>query len=287
MSRSPCRHMTPGPLLVIALMASVLSAMAAEADKGKLLFSKICATCHGGRGEGRTMGGQSFPTIAGLPAWYVELQLQNFRQDVRGAHGGDTLGLLMRPIARSVKSEQAVKDVATYIEQLPRAHPSRTVEEIVILKDGNPLVGVTKPKSDQEIIVQVAGSGEVTVQKSAIQKLSRVNLEHGATLYKNVCAACHGDKFQGNPDPNIKAPSHKPLGDWYMLKQLQNFSSGVRGTHAKDVGGAKMVPIAKNVLKDMAASLKISQEEASASVVAYIFASREQADASLPVSKKP
>ncbi len=283
------KQATWAALILAAGIFSTRAAGTPDAENGRQLFTKVCATCHGTDGEGRVVGGQPFPTIAGLPSWYVEQQLRNFQTDVRGAHGRDSMGLLMRPIARSIESTQMVADVAAYIGKLRRAHPGRTVEDIVIRKQGEALIGRARESSGraEEITIEVAGGGVVTVSRAEIQKLAKVSLEHGATLYQKVCASCHGQKFEGSLDPAIRAPSQRPLCDWYMLRQLKNFSAGIRGTNPKDAGGAKMVPIAKDVLRDMGASLNLSQEEASASVVAYIFASRDLPEAAPVATAKP
>lgn len=83
-----------------------------------------CDACHGKDGAGNTMLGA--PAIAGLPAWYVEAQLNKFRTGIRGAHPDDLEGLRMRPMARQMKTEAEVKSVAAFVESMPKklAKPS-------------------------------------------------------------------------------------------------------------------------------------------------------------------
>jgi cytochrome c oxidase subunit 2 len=63
-----------------------------------------------------------------------------------------------------------------------------------------------------------------------------------------ACAACHGEKAQGNAQLN--APSLTTLDDWYQLRQLQAFKSGLRGTHTDDVYGQQMRPMASILAND-------------------------------------
>ena len=44
----------------------------------QIIFQNLCATCHGTKGEGKAE--VKSPSIASLPAWYVERQLENFQR---------------------------------------------------------------------------------------------------------------------------------------------------------------------------------------------------------------
>lgn len=66
------------------------------------------------------------------------------------------------------------------------------------------------------------------------------DVEHGRQLYA-VCTACHGADGLGNKELN--APALKGQHDWYLLRQLNNYREGRRGTNADDVYGAQMIPI--------------------------------------------
>ena len=45
--------------------------------------------------------------------------------------------------------------------------------------------------------------------------------------------------------------------DWYLVRQLENFKSGVRGAHADDAAGAQMRPMAM-MLADAAAMRNVA-----------------------------
>lgn len=66
-------------------------------------------------------------------------------------------------------------------------------------------------------------------------------LEGDAAAGKNLyapCAACHGANAEGNEA--LGAPALAGRNDWYLLHQLERFSTGPRGSHADDVTGQQM-----------------------------------------------
>lgn len=75
--------------------------------------------------------------------------------------------------------------------------------------------------------------------------------EMGATIFQNVCAACHGPRGEGKDD--LKTPSIASLPSWYVATQLGNFHEGRRGSNpANDPQGATMAAIAKAVNPEQA-----------------------------------
>jgi cytochrome c oxidase subunit 2 len=95
------------------------------AKSGQALFD-YCAQCHGEDGTGQRA--LAVPAIAGLPAWYVERQLLNFRKGIRGAHPADAAGLRMRPMSRMLADEQEVQAVAGYVASLPGVIQETTLD---------------------------------------------------------------------------------------------------------------------------------------------------------------
>src|SRR5262249_51123569 len=92
--------------------------------RGKQMFDN-CYPCHGHDGLGNeTLGA---PAIAGLPRWYVERQLNNFRSAMRGANPKDRDGARMRPMARSLNHPGDVESVAEYVATLPGRVPAPTM----------------------------------------------------------------------------------------------------------------------------------------------------------------
>lgn len=69
----------------------------------------------------------------------------------------------------------------------------------------------------------------------------------GETLYA-ACAACHGASGEGNAA--LKAPRLAGQSDWYLVRQLRNFKTGIRGAAASDLLGAQMRAAADTLADD-------------------------------------
>jgi cytochrome c oxidase subunit 2 len=81
--------------------------------------------------------------------------------------------------------------------------------------------------------------------------------QRGQALYV-TCAACHGP--DGGGLEALGAPAINSGSDWYLLKQLQHFKSGIRGANpAADPTGARMRPMA----------MVLADEQAMKDVIAY------------------
>lgn len=65
------------------------------------------------------------------------------------------------------------------------------------------------------------------------------DLEAGRASYR-VCAACHGADGRGNE--LLSAPDLTAINDWYLVRQLEKFRAGVRGSDPADATGATMRP---------------------------------------------
>lgn len=86
-----------------------------DAEKGKAAFG-TCAACHGADGSGNEA--LNAPPIAGQADWYIERQLQAYKSGLRGTNEKDTLGAQMRPMAMMLATDDAVRDLATYLATL-------------------------------------------------------------------------------------------------------------------------------------------------------------------------
>lgn len=92
---------------------------------GDELFANYCAPCHGDQGHGRQELGA--PAIAGLPDYYVERQLYNYRNGVRGNHIDDAEGLRMRPMSMTLANDADIARVVDYVSKLPSMDQSATL----------------------------------------------------------------------------------------------------------------------------------------------------------------
>lgn len=99
--------------LLLATLYSVTS-QAAEGDVGvsAALDDRYCTTCHGVAGIGNIA--IEAPRLAGMEAWYLKRQLENFRTGVRGTHGEDTQGISMRPMATKL-SDDSIADIVDWV----------------------------------------------------------------------------------------------------------------------------------------------------------------------------
>ena len=63
------------------------------------------------------------------------------------------------------------------------------------------------------------------------------DVELGKQAYV-TCIPCHGEFGQGAQA--LDAPRLSNQHDWYIVRQLENFRAGIRGSHQNDVYGAQM-----------------------------------------------
>lgn len=84
--------------------------------RGAELFD-TCAPCHGPEGAGSQVLGA--PAIAGLPQWYLENQLNSFKNDWRGANPFDTVGIRMKSMVLALDLEGDLESVAEFVASMP------------------------------------------------------------------------------------------------------------------------------------------------------------------------
>lgn len=86
---------------------------------------------------------------------------------------------------------------------------------------------------------------------------SGADVATGKALY-TPCIACHGANGEGNPA--LASPAIAGQSEDYLIRQLQNFRLGIRGTSPDDIGGAQMRPMA----------LALADDAAVADIAAYV-----------------
>lgn len=89
--------------------------------RGATLYT-TCGKCHGDQGQGDRL--LEAPAIGGLPAWYVQTQLENFAAAHRGYAPFDTAGIRMKSVAWTLDREGDVPSVAQYVATLAPARPA-------------------------------------------------------------------------------------------------------------------------------------------------------------------
>lgn len=88
-----------------------------DVNRGRNAYQS-CAACHGVDGEGNEALGA--PALAGQNDWYMVTQLKNFRAGYRGAHPQDSFGSQMRTMSQTLRDDQAIVDVVSYINTLQK-----------------------------------------------------------------------------------------------------------------------------------------------------------------------
>lgn len=101
----------------------------------------------------------------------------------------------------------------------------------------------------------VLGAGILGGYSSAVAG----DAEAGKSLYP-VCTACHGPTGLGNQAMN--APKLAGQEPWYIVKQMQLFQNGARGTAPGDMHGMQMAMMSKGP--------QLAGEEALQNLAAYI-----------------
>ena len=83
------------------------------------------------------------------------------------------------------------------------------------------------------------------------------DVARGAEIFE-TCKSCHGSNGQGIWALN--APRLKDANDWYMVRQIENYKQGIRGSHPQDLYGKQMSLM----------TIMLRDEQAINDVVAYI-----------------
>jgi cytochrome c553 len=107
-------------LLLLALLAGLPAAHAADIEAGKARASAVCAACHGGNGVSVAAG---IPNLAGQKVGYLTDQLQAFK-------AGERKSDLMNAIASQLE-DQDMENVATFFASLPGAADSTAKSELL------------------------------------------------------------------------------------------------------------------------------------------------------------
>jgi cytochrome c553 len=228
-------------LLTVSLIWLGISACAEETPEvsfekpnetvtGEELFV-VCTFCHGSAAQGNIR--RDGPALAGLESWYLELQMQNYVKGVRGTHAEDIPGQVMHFTKGMLRNDYTIKSIAEYISAMEPGKPldPNGVGERSYVWD-SPYAGL-----DPSI---------------------NGNAEDGERIYLTVCSACHGSDGTGNEA--LGSANLLYLHEPYMIRQLQYFKDGIRGTHPNDIRGQQMSAIAR----------MLTDDQAIADVVAYI-----------------
>jgi cytochrome c oxidase subunit II len=105
---------------LVAYIASLPAVPAQPTIEGDVAAGQaaygVCAACHGAQAQGMEQMGA--PGLVGQDDWYLVRQMRNYQQGLRGYDPKDIYGNQMKPMASTLTSEQAIKDVVAYINSL-------------------------------------------------------------------------------------------------------------------------------------------------------------------------
>ncbi len=74
------------------------------------------------------------------------------------------------------------------------------------------------------------------------------DIDNGKVLYSRTCVACHGEKAEGKKLFN--APRLAGQEIWYITRQINNFSAGIRGGDTRDIYGMQMRPMSLTLVSE-------------------------------------
>ena len=95
------------------VLCGLLMTDAADAAEREPFDDRYCTTCHGADGRGNE--GVQAPRLAGMEAWYLQRQLENYRDGIRGAHPDDIEGLAMQPMAAGL-TDASIQDIIEWVD---------------------------------------------------------------------------------------------------------------------------------------------------------------------------
>ncbi|MDU0352685.1 c-type cytochrome [Paraglaciecola aquimarina] len=85
---------------------------------------EYCTVCHGSQLKGNVNIGA--PRLTGLSQWYVERQLNNFKNGIRGSHPEDATGEEMMRMVGNL-SKQQLSDIAQWVTTTASEKPSASL----------------------------------------------------------------------------------------------------------------------------------------------------------------
>lgn len=188
------------------------STIEGDVARGAELFL-VCAVCHGDDGAGNQEVGA--PRLTVQQDWYLQRQILNFRDGLRGYHADDRYGQEMRPMTGTLPDGQAIRDVIAFIQQL-RSEGGRSASEAIVAS-GKPAPAAPAPAPAPEPVAAAPAPAPTApapapapkpkpapvaapAPKPAPTGPSKAELmAKGKGVYARVCQPCHQANGQGIP----------------------------------------------------------------------------------------
>lgn len=139
-------------------------------------------------------------------------------------------------------------DLVPGMESYMWLEPTKVGEYEVLCEE---LCGIAHFAMRGRVIVEEPGDYQAWVDSQPtfreIRSMPAGDPALGAASYA-VCAACHGAQAEGQAALN--APKLSGQDPAYLKRQLHNYKAGIRGTHAEDLFGRQMQPMAATLVND-------------------------------------
>jgi cytochrome c oxidase subunit 2 len=149
-------------------------------------------------------------------------------------HNGEGNDALNAPALAGQFNWYLSKQIINFAKDLRGAHEKDTIGMQML-----PLAKQLDPIKDVPLLSAYIQS--LPVVKKQFNETG--NMVNGSRYYQGKCGACHGGTAQGNK--SLNAPKLTGLSDVYLLRQMANFSNGLRGYKAEDKLGRQMAMMAK------------------------------------------
>lgn len=178
-------------ILTIASLTVGLALFAAESLAQNVAHGaedyKLCASCHGFKGEGNAL--VNAPALASQEDWYLDRQIRNFRDGIRGTSKDDVHGQAMALMTRGLKTDEMIADIVAYIGKLPAPNLQETV-------DGDAARGKTH-YSACAACHGAAGEGNPALNAPALATTDDWYQERQLTLFKAGHRGAHAKDIYG------------------------------------------------------------------------------------------
>jgi cytochrome c oxidase subunit 2 len=159
----------------------------AQATDGHTLFV-TCQVCHGKSGEGNRKVGA--PNIAGMDAWYIERQLENFAAGRRGATPADSFGAQMRGAVSSLPTAAERAAVATTVAALPKVGAGGTARVASVAEITN---GRTHFNALCSSCHGASGAGNQTLGAPRLAGVDNIYLARQFVNFRTAIRGMHAD----------------------------------------------------------------------------------------------
>ncbi len=170
--------------------AQVLAKPKGDLQAGKQIYA-TCVACHGAQAEGNVL--VNAPKLTGQGKWYLQHQLTNFKQGIRGTHEKDINGKVMASMAMTLIDDAAISNVSSYINSLPDHATQVTIK-------GNALNGKSLFDSTCSVCHGDGGQG---VQLMHAPRLKGMNDWYVMTQLKNFKQSYRGAHARDDYGPQM------------------------------------------------------------------------------------